>query len=88
MTALLPPPLLGRMLRPLASRLRPEMIEALAEMRADPEDQARYEFLATKSTEGTLTSAERQELESILQANSFLTAIKTEAMLALTSAAA
>ncbi|MDZ4289838.1 MAG: hypothetical protein U0984_17875 [Prosthecobacter sp.] len=79
-------PLLGRMLRPLASRLRPDLIQALATMTADPSDQERYEELAAKNTEGTLSEGERAELESIVNANRILSALKTEAKTALAPA--
>lgn len=79
-------PVLGRLLKPLASRMRPDMLLAYANLAPDEAEQNRYEELASKSTEGTLTAAERQELEAIVHANSVLSAIKTEAMLALAEA--
>lgn len=78
-------PLLGRMLRPLASRLRPDLLEALSTMTADPVEQQRYEDLADKHTEGNLTHAERLELESMTSANRILSVLKSEAKTALAS---
>jgi hypothetical protein len=79
-------PLLGRMLRPLANRLRPDLLQALASMTADPADQDRYDELASKNTEGVLIEAEKAELESIVNANRLLSALKTEAKTALANA--
>jgi len=70
---------LRRLLRPLRRELSTELADALLRLRADDKIQARYEELATKNTEGLLTTRERAELESLVRANSFLGLLKAEA---------
>jgi len=70
---------LERLLRPLRREMRFELAEALVQLKADDEIQARYDELADKNTSGTITSAEREELESLVRANSLLGVLKTEA---------
>ena len=70
---------LERLLRPLGRELSFELAGALMRLKADVEVQARYDELASKNTEGTLTPAERAELESIVRANSILSLLKAEA---------
>ena len=74
---------LERLLRPLRRELSQELADALLKLKADDEVQARYEELAGKNTEDSLTSSERAELESIVRANSILTLLKAEARAAL-----
>ncbi len=70
---------LARLLRPLRRELSAELANALLGLKADAEVQARYDELAGKNTEGTLTPEERAELESLVRANSILTLLKAEA---------
>jgi CRISPR/Cas system-associated endonuclease Cas1 len=70
---------LGRLLRPLRRELSLQLADALLRLKADAAVQARYDRLATKNTEGKLTSKERAELESLVRANSILTLLKAEA---------
>ena len=70
---------LERLLRPLRRELSVELADALMRLTADDEVQARYEELANKNTEDSLTSDERAELESLVHANSILTILKAEA---------
>ncbi|MGA2175883.1 MAG: hypothetical protein ABSH38_12965 [Verrucomicrobiota bacterium] len=70
---------LERLLRPLRRELRAELAAALLRLKADAKVQARYDELASKNTEGTLTPGQRAELESLVRANSFLTVLKAEA---------
>ena len=74
---------LERLLRPLRRELSQELADALLQLKADDEVQARYEELAGKNAEDSLTSSERAELESIVRANSILTLLKAEARAAL-----
>jgi hypothetical protein len=77
---------LARLLRPLRRELRFELADALVRLQADDEVQTRYDELADKNTAGTLSPAERQELESLVRANSLLGALKVEARAVLASA--
>jgi hypothetical protein len=68
-----------RLLRPLRRELTADMAAALLRVKADAEVQARYEILASRNTEGTLTPKQRVELEWLVRANSLLTVLKAEA---------
>ena len=74
-----------RLLRPLRRELSFELANALVRLQADEEIQARYDELATKNTTGTLTLAEREELGSLVRANSILGVLKIEARAVLSS---
>jgi hypothetical protein len=70
---------LERLLRPLRKELSVELAQALTQLTADDEIQNRYDELADKNTVGTLIEHEREELESLVRANSLLTALKVRA---------
>lgn len=65
-----------------------ELTRALAELKADPQTQERYEYLATGHTEGSLTPSETIELGSLVKANTLISALKAEARRRLKSSAA
>ena len=57
-----------------------ELVEqAIVRLKADAEVQARYDELAGKNTDGSLSPEERAELESLVRANSILSLLKAEA---------
>jgi hypothetical protein len=68
-----------QLLRPLRRGLNAELAALLLRIQADDEVQARYEDLAERNTEGQLSSAEQNELASIVRANSLLSVLKAEA---------
>ena len=70
---------LERLLRPLSRGLTTELARALVNLTADLETQARYDALAEKRTEGSLTPLEQEELESLVRANTLLGLLKAEA---------
>lgn len=70
---------LEKFLRPLARGLSTELARALVNLTADEETQARYDALAGKRTEGQLTPAEQEELESLVRVNTFFGVLKVEA---------
>lgn len=70
---------LERLLRPLPRGLTSELARALVNLQADAETQTRYDALAAKRTEGTLSPAELEELESIVRANTLLGLLKVAA---------
>jgi hypothetical protein len=70
---------LAKLLRPLSRGLTAELARALINLQADEETQARYDALAEKRTEGQLTSAEQDELEATVRANTLLGLLKAEA---------
>lgn len=70
---------LERLLKPLSRQFTAELARALVGVQADAGTQARYDVLAGKRTEGQLTPAEQEELESIVRANTLLGVLKAEA---------
>ena len=78
-------PILGRMLRPLTNQLRQELLQAVAELKADAADEARYHALADLNTEGAITPDERRELDGIVSANTLLSVLRAEAQASLKS---
>lgn len=70
---------LERLLRPLRREMSFELANALLRLRADEEVQTRYDQLADKNTAGTLNPDERNELASLVRANSLLSVLKIEA---------
>jgi hypothetical protein len=59
---------LTRLLAPIGECMTREMAEKVANLRADPDVQARVDELADKCTEGELTAEERAEYESYVHA--------------------
>lgn len=78
---------LEKFLRPMARGLSAELARAIVNLTADEETQSRYDLLAEKNTEGQLTSAEREELESLVRVNTLLGVLKVEAKAVLAKAA-
>ncbi len=70
---------LQRILDPVGRCLTPDVARALLGLRTDAETQARLEELADKSTEGTLTEAERDEYRAYVSAIDFLTVLQSKA---------
>jgi hypothetical protein len=70
---------LSSLLRPIPRAASAELVQALAKTSADVEMQKRYDELAEKRSEGTLTPAEVTELESLVRANAVLMVLKAEA---------
>ena len=68
-----------RGVRPIMEIVSPEKAEEIIEFRPDPELQARIEELATKSTEGQLTEAERAEYAGYVRANKFVAILQRQA---------
>lgn len=78
---------LEKFLRPMARGLSAELARAIVNLTADEETQSRYDLLAEKNTEGQLTPAEREELESLVRVNTLLGILKVEAKAVLAKAA-
>ncbi len=68
-----------RGVRPVMQIMLPETAEEVVEFRADPELQARIEELASKSTEGQLSDAERAEYTGYVRANKFIAILQRQA---------
>ena len=78
---------LEKFLRPMARGVSTELARALVNLTADEETQARYDALAEKRTEGQLTPAELEELESFVRVNTLPGVLKVEAQAVLAKAA-
>ena len=61
-----------RGVRPIARIVFPEKAKAVLSFEPDPQVRKRIEVLASKSTEGRLTSGERAEYEGYVRANNFI----------------
>lgn len=72
---------LEKLFRPLSRSLTVELARALVNLQADEETQTRYDTLAEKRTQGSLTPPEHDELEAIVRANTLLGLLKAEARL-------
>ena len=68
-----------RGIRPVLKIALPETAKAVIRYRADASLQARIEELATKSTEGQLSDAERKEYAGYVRANKFVAILKRHA---------
>lgn len=79
---------LDRILEPVGRCLTPDVARALAELRADPETEARIEELAERCSKGQLSPAEREEYETCVSAIDFLGALQAKARRILASGAA
>jgi hypothetical protein len=65
-----------RGVRPVLQIVFPEKAEAVLKFRPDPALQARIDELASRSTEGLLTEAERAEYEGYVRANKFVAVLQ------------
>lgn len=70
---------LARFLEPVGRCLTPEVAKALVSLRADPAVQSRIDELADKSTEGSLSPAERSEYEAYTHAIDFIAVLQAQA---------
>lgn len=68
-----------RGVRPLLELLLPDRAQRVLEFQPDAELQARIEELASKSTEGGLSDAERAEYEGYVRANKFIAILRRQA---------
>ena len=70
---------LDRVLDPLRQNLTPDAARALVALRLDEAAQTRMEELASRNTEGQLTSQERMEYEAWVSACDLVTILQTKA---------
>ena len=68
-----------RGIQPLLEIVLPQRTSAVLQYRADSALQARIEDLASKSTEGQLTPAEKREYAGYVRANKFVAILKRHA---------
>ncbi len=74
--------------RPMGEKLASQLGGALKDLRLSEEAQGRYEALASRNTEGTLTEAERVELGEFVALNRMVSILKIEAAISLRNKAA
>jgi hypothetical protein len=77
---------IDRILDPVSRCLTPEVARALVSLCADAETQERLEVLAERSTEGSLTPAEREEYTAYVSAIDFLSVLQAKARAVLAGA--
>ncbi len=65
--------------------MSPESARAILDLRFDPRAINRMNELAEKNRQGTLTEAERQEMDKYLRVGNFLNLMQVKARLALAS---
>ena len=70
---------LDRLLEPLAASFSKDVAAKVADLRADEVMQARIDYLADRSTEGTLTDEERDEYAGYLHAVNVITVLQAKA---------
>ena len=70
---------LDRLLDPVGRCLSPDVARRLVDLRADPDVQARLDYLAEHSTEGDLTESERSEYETLVRAIDFVAVLQAKA---------
>jgi hypothetical protein len=68
-----------RGVRPIIKLVSPAKAEEIVEFKVDPELQIRIDELASKSTEGQLTEAERAEYVGYVRANKFVAILQRQA---------
>jgi hypothetical protein len=71
--------ILERVIKTERAGLSPELARHILAFDFPPADHTRYQELSAKASEGTLSQAERAELEEYLDVNDFLTIIKAQA---------
>jgi hypothetical protein len=70
---------LTRLLAPIGECMTREVAQKVADLRADPDVQARVDELADKCTEGNLTAEERAEYESYVHATRVIGVLQAQA---------
>jgi hypothetical protein len=73
------PPVLDRLLDPLARSFTPAAARALVKFRADPDIQARIAELAEKCNDGRLSPDERAEYERFVHAIDLISILQSKA---------
>ncbi|REJ96621.1 MAG: hypothetical protein DWQ34_03600 [Planctomycetota bacterium] len=70
---------LDSVLEPVATCLTPESARRIADLRADPDTQAKLDEFADKANEGQLTVEERAEYDRMLAAFHVITILQAKA---------
>ena len=70
---------LENMIGPLSECLTPEVARRVIKLKADPELQARVDYLAGQCNEGLLTPEEKAEYSSYVSFGTFVAVLKSKA---------
>jgi hypothetical protein len=68
-----------RLLSPVGDCLTPEVAERLVALRAEPDVQARIDYLAERANEGELTGPERLEYDAYVRTITFISLLQSKA---------
>jgi hypothetical protein len=71
---------LSKILDPVVRCFTPEVAKRVAELRADPDVQARIEELADRCNEGTITPDEMAEYDAYIQAMDVVAVLQKKAL--------
>jgi hypothetical protein len=77
------PAIWSRIVKPDRTNLTPEAARAILKLDFDPEDHQRVDELSAKAQKGTLTPAERAELEEYIRVGYELAVLQSKARLSL-----
>jgi hypothetical protein len=70
---------LDQFLDPMAAVLTPEVAQAIVELRADAQTEARIEDLREKANDGTLTAEEEADYKEFVEAVDIISIIQSKA---------
>lgn len=76
---------LDRMLDPLTDAMPLDFARALSSLRADPETEARIQFLRQRANTGAISADDDAEYKSLIEAIDFLSVLQSKANRALTN---
>lgn len=79
MSATATPSVLDRMLDPVRDCLTPEVARKILALRADAVTQAKLDEYAEKNAEGTITPAELDEYDAMVQAANMISVLQAKA---------
>ncbi|QDU20084.1 hypothetical protein [Urbifossiella limnaea] len=79
MSATATPSVLDRMLDPVRDCLTPEVARRILALRADPVTQAKLDEYAEKNAGGTITPAELDEYDAMVQAGNMIAVLQAKA---------
>jgi hypothetical protein len=77
--------ILQRVIRPYEGNLSPEAAKELLKLEFPESDHIRMAELSAKAQEGTLTAAERDELDSYINVSHFIAFVQSKARISLKS---
>jgi hypothetical protein len=80
-----PSTVLDDLFDPVSHCLTPDVANRIVDLRASPRVQQKLDELAEKSTEGTLTDAERSEYETLVRAINFIGLLQAKARSVITA---